>query len=81
MNEYLEKLQVGDKVVVRHCGGAGQEMIEHTTVKKITKTQITVEYGVRGMRFLKRNGWKVGECQKTRGWFTFLYSEDEWNKM
>ena len=76
MVEGLEKLRVGDKVVVRHCGGAGQEMIEHTTVKKITKNQITVENGA---RFLK-DGVKLGERNKHRGWFTFLYPEEEWNK-
>ena len=76
MEEILEGLQVGDKVVVRHCGSAGQEMIEHTTVKKVTKTQITVEDGT---RFLK-DGTKFGERNKHRGWFTFLYSEEDWNK-
>lgn len=72
----LNDVKIGDKVVVRRCGGAGQEMIEHTTVKKITKTQITIENGT---RFLK-NGNKLGESNKSRGWFTFLYTEDEWNK-
>ena len=76
----LHEVQVGDKVVIRQCGGAGQEMVTHTTVTRVTKTQITVKYGIHGMRFLKRNGWKVGECQKTRGWFTFLYTEEDWNK-
>ena len=74
----LEDVQIGDKVVVRQCAGAGQEMIEFTKVIKVTKTQITVEKGK--MRFMKRNGWKVGECQKMRGWFTFCYTEDEWNR-
>ena len=41
----LEGVQIGDEVVVRHCGGAGQEWIEHTKVIKVTKTQITVEKG------------------------------------
>lgn len=58
----LEDVQIGDEVVVRHCAGAGQEMIEYTKVIKVTKTQITVEKGK--MRFLKRNGYKVGECKK-----------------
>ena len=72
----LEDAKLGDKVVLRRCGAPGQEIIEHTTIIKITKTQVTVENGT---RFLKRNGWKVGECQKSRGWFTFLYTENEWN--
>ena len=76
----LDDVKVGDKVVVRHCGGEGQEMIEHTVVTKVTKTQISVKHGVHGMRFLKRNGWKVGECKKHRGWFTFLYTEDQFNR-
>ena len=74
----LDNVKVGDKVVIRHCGAPGQEMIDHTVVTKVTKTQVTVERG--NMRFMKRNGWKVGECQKTRGWFTFLFTEEEWNK-
>ncbi len=76
----LFDVKVGDSVVIRHCAGGGQEMAEHTKVIKVTKTQITVEHGVHGMRFLRRNGYKVGESQKTRGWFTFLYTEDQWNK-
>lgn len=76
----LSDVKVGDKVVVRHCGGAGQEMVEHTVVTKVTKTQVTVKYGIHGMRFLKRNGCKVGEASKTRGWFTFLYTEEQWHK-
>lgn len=76
----LHEVQVGDKVVIRQCAGAGQEIVTHTTVTKVTKTQITVKYDIHGMRFLKRNGWKVGECQKTRGWLTFLYTEEEWRK-
>ena len=68
----LNELQVGDKVYIRHVGGAGQELIEPTRVVKITKTQITVENGI---RFLK-NGNKLGESNKTRGWFSFLESEN-----
>lgn len=69
----LENIKLGDKVIVRHSGGAGQELIEHTKVIKVTKTQITVENGT---RFLK-NGSKLGEANKTRGWFTFLEIEGE----
>lgn len=69
MNE-LNTLKVGDKVIVRKCGGAGQEIKINTKVIKVTKTQITVEDGT---RFLK-NGNKLGELNKTRGWFTFLYA-------
>ena len=32
------------------------------------------------MRFLKTKGFKVGECRKTRGWFTFLYTKEEFGK-
>lgn len=69
--ENLEDVRVGDRVIIRHSGGAGQELIEHTKVIKVTKTQITVENGI---RFLK-NGTKLGEANKTRGWFTFLKKE------
>ena len=75
----LKDVRVGDKVVIRTCGGVGQEMIEHATVVKVTKTQITVKNDVENIRFLK-NGVKFGESNKYRGWFTFLYTEDEWNK-
>lgn len=67
----LGNLKVGDNVTVRHVGGAGQELREKTKVVKVTKTQITVEGGI---RFLK-NGNRLGEAKKTRGWFTFLELE------
>ena len=70
------EFKVGDKVIVRKCGGAGQEMIEHTEIVKVTKTQVTVKNGT---RFLK-NGNKFGESNKTRGWFTFLYPESYFNQ-
>lgn len=69
----LRDVQVGDTVVKRRTGTG--EIIERVKVVKVTATQITI---TGGERFLKRNGWKVGESKKTRGWFTFLYTEDEW---
>ena len=69
----LENVQEGDQVVMRSCGGAGQEIIKRTKIIKVTKTQVTVKDGT---RFLK-NGMKVGEGNKKRGWFTFLYTEKE----
>ena len=74
----LDNVKVGDKVVLRYCAGGGQDMVEYTTITKVTKTQVTVEK--KGMRFLKKNGWKIGECQKMRGWFTFLYTEEQFNR-
>lgn len=71
----LNELQVGDKAYIRHTGGAGQEIIEPTRIIRITKTQITVENGT---RFLK-NGNKLGESNKTRGWFTFLDADQRDN--
>lgn len=71
----LSGVKVGDKVVVRHCNGI-RERLEHTVVTKVTKTQVTVENGTRFMM----NGNKLGEANKYRGWFTFLYTEEEWNK-
>lgn len=47
----LKDVCVGDKVVIRSCGSAGQEMIKHSTVVKVTKTQITVKDGVHNIRF------------------------------
>ena len=73
----LNNVKVGDEVVVRQCAGGGQEMINYTKVTKVTKTQITVEYY--GLRFLK-NGVKFGESKKHRGWFTFLYTKEDYNK-
>lgn len=70
----LENVQVGDDVIMRICGGAGQEIVNRTKIIKVTKTQITVKDGT---RFLK-NGLKVGEGKKKRGWFTFLYTEKEY---
>lgn len=67
----LRDLQVGDKVTVRNCSSC-QELIKHTTVKKITKTQITVEDGT---RFLINGGIKFGQARKYRGWFTFIYAD------
>lgn len=75
----LSNVKVGDKVVIRSCAGAGQNMIEHTEVIKVTKTQITVKHGIHNMRFLK-DGTKFGEANKTRGWFTFLYTEEQYNR-
>ena len=75
----LKDVCVGDKVVIRSCGGAGQETIKHSTVVKVTKTQITVKDGVHNIKFLK-NGVKFGKSNKHYGWFTFLYTEDEWNE-
>ena len=31
----LKDVCVGDKVVIRSCGGAGQETIKHSTVVKV----------------------------------------------
>lgn len=50
----LKDVCVGDKVVIRSCGGDGQETIKHSTVVKVTKTQITVKDGVHNLRFLKK---------------------------
>lgn len=70
----IENVQVGDDVIMRICGGAGQEIVNRTKIIKVTKTQITVKDGT---RFLK-NGLKVGEGKKKKGWFTFLYTEKEY---
>lgn len=72
----LNDVKIGDKIVICCCAGAGQRIVEHTEVIKVTKTQITVKHGVHNMRFLK-NGTKLGESNKTRGWFTSLYTEKD----
>lgn len=75
----LSQVKVGDKVVICCGAGAGQRMVEHTEVIKVTKTQITVKHGIHNMRFLK-NGNKLGESKKLRGWFTFLYTEEQFKE-
>lgn len=73
----LSNVKVGDEVIVRHCGAPGQEMIEHTEVVKVAKTQVVIKDGT---RFIKRNGYKVGEANKTRGWLTFLYTKEQFER-
>lgn len=68
----FDSLKVGDSVTVEHVGGVGQRMTEAVTITKITKTQIATS---NGMRFLKKDGIKYGQANKTRGWFTFLRLE------
>lgn len=68
----LSQIKVGDKVVICCVAGAGQRMVEHTEVIKVTKTQITVKHGVHNMRFLK-NGNKLGESKKLVVGLHFIY--------
>lgn len=61
----FKDIQIGDKIKVCYwCGYSMRYDIE--TVTKVTKTQFTTNKN----RYFKDNGDKVGDRNKTVGWFT-----------
>lgn len=64
----FDSVKVGDTMVEKAIGMNYRQLTE-TTVIKVTDTQITVKNGT---RYLKSNGYKFGEGNKTRGVFHFI---------